>query len=64
MIAGTGLEELCEVGNSAGQLQFKLEELFRNEFDQTENEKRIRILHENYDNLVNAERLIKLVYKG
>jgi hypothetical protein len=62
MIKGTGLETLCEVGNSAEELKNKLEALFQLDYDQKENERRIAVLQENYDNLINGERLIKLVF--
>jgi hypothetical protein len=64
MIKGTGLETLCEIGNTAAELKAKLAILFNKEFDQKENERRNRILRENYDNLFNGERLIELIFKG
>jgi hypothetical protein len=62
MIKGTGLDELCEVGNTAAELRMKLETLFSKEFDEKENVKRQRVLLENYDNLLNGKRLIELVF--
>jgi hypothetical protein len=62
MIKGTGLDGLCEVGNTPGELRTKLEELFNKDFDEKENVKRQRILLENYDNLFNGKRLIELVF--
>lgn len=64
MIMGTGLDSLCISGNTATELRGKLEELFSKEFDDTEVEKRRRVLRENYDNLLNGKRLIELVFNG
>jgi hypothetical protein len=62
MLTGTGLEDLCVVGNSATELRAKLEELFSKEFDDKENERRHQVLLENYDNLLNGKRLVELVF--
>lgn len=62
MIKGTGLEMLCETGNTAAELKKKLQQLFGRSYDDRENDKRIRILRENYDNLINGERIIKLIF--
>jgi hypothetical protein len=62
MITGTGLASLCEVGNTADELKTRLKMLFQRDYDQRENEKRIAVLQENYDNLINGERLIELIF--
>ena len=63
MITGTGLAPLCEKGNSAPELRAKLEMLFSREYDKNENERRRKVLREHYDNLVNGERLIELIFE-
>ncbi len=64
MITGTGLDSLCETANTATELRQKLVDLFTKDYDDNENRKRIEVLRENYDNLVNGERLIKLVFNS
>jgi len=62
MIQGTVLGDLCEVGNTASELKSKLRHLFTQEFNHTEQERRQRILRTNYDNHVNGEKLIGLIW--
>ncbi|MCD4696896.1 MAG: glycosyltransferase family 1 protein [Bacteroidales bacterium] len=62
MLNGTGLEPLCEVGNDPDSLKKRLEEIFKKEFQQTEIEKRKKILFARYSNKKNAEKLIELVF--
>ena len=64
MIRGTGLESLCEIGNSAMELKIILKELFKRQYDEQENKKRINVLKENYDNLFNGKRLVELVFNS
>lgn len=61
MLSGTGLENLCEIGNTPDEIQSKIESLFSIEFGQEEIEKRKRELQKNYSNSRNAERLIDLI---
>lgn len=63
MLKGTSLDELCEIGNSADQLKTKLQELFKKEFTLEEAIERQEILRKKYDNQVNGEKLIGLIYK-
>jgi hypothetical protein len=62
MIKGTALKDLCEIGNSAGELRTKMKELFERELSETDKELRIKVLRDNYDNISNGERLIKLIF--
>lgn len=63
MLKGTGLEELCEIANSAEALKNKLRELFRREFTPEEAMHRQDTLRAIYDNQVNGEKLAELIYK-
>ena len=62
MLNGTGLEELCETGNTPQALRQKLSTLFPSEFDQSQIEKRKNVLSKNFSNGHNADKLIKLVF--
>ncbi len=62
MLNGTGLEELCEIGNTPEELRKKLPELFKVEFDKNQIDLRNNILNLNFSNSKNAEKLIELVY--
>jgi glycosyltransferase involved in cell wall biosynthesis len=63
MITGTSLENLCEVANTTQELQSKLKELFTKEFTTDESMLRAESLKESYDNLVNGQKMIGLIYK-
>jgi hypothetical protein len=62
MVAGTGLESLCEIADGATALQKKLVEIFAKNFDLMEVNRRREILSGNYSNSSNAEKLIGLVF--
>lgn len=62
MVQGTGLESLCETGNSDYELKEKLHELFTRNFDLMEVERRKQILLKNYSNTGNAQKLIALIF--
>ena len=62
MVQGTGLEELCEVGENDQQLIQKINEVIKREFDMAEIEQRKKLLSKNYSNLLNAGRLKGLVF--
>jgi hypothetical protein len=62
MVAGTGLESLCEIADGASALQEKLVEIFAKDFDLSEVNRRREILSGNYSNASNAEKLIGLVF--
>jgi hypothetical protein len=63
MIKGTSLETLCETGNTAEELRAGLKSLFKEEFTTEEANRRAEYLKERYDNLVNGQKMISLVYK-
>ena len=63
MTKGTSLEPLCETGNTADDLKSKLRELFNKEFKEEESLKRSEHLKDLYDNQVNGEKMIRLIYK-
>ena len=62
MLNGTGLDELCEIGNTPSALRQKLPALFSSEFDQKQIEKREKVLEKNFSNSNNADKLIELVF--
>jgi hypothetical protein len=63
MLKGTGLEGLCELGNTTEELHSKLKALFNKEFTIEEAAKRAESLKERYDNLVNGQKMLELIYK-
>jgi hypothetical protein len=63
MIRGTSLDSLCETGNSKEELRIKLKELFKEEFTIEEANRRAGQLKECYDNLVNGQKMVELIYK-
>jgi len=62
MLNGTGLDELCYVGDTAGELQQKLKNIFEIDYRDSELAVREQILGERYSNEKNAKRLIQLVF--
>ena len=60
MLFGTGLGNLCEIGNTPEEIISKIELLFSKEFSVTQVEERKRELQKNYSNSSNAARLIEL----
>jgi len=62
MIRGTAVQELCEVANSTDEFKDKLRILFTKDFTEEQIMLRNSVLRENYDNLYNARRLIKMIY--
>jgi len=63
MTRGTSLENLCVTGNSAEELRKKMKELFTEEFTIDEANHRAEYLKERYDNLMNGQKMIGLIYK-
>jgi len=62
MLNGTGLNELCETGNSATEQKEKLRELFTQDFNEENIQLRKEILNKRYSNEANADKLIELVF--
>jgi hypothetical protein len=63
MLNGTGLDDLCTVGNDSAALKEKLRELFRKEFSGNEISRRKEVLTELYSNSKNADKLISMIWK-
>ena len=63
MTKGTSLESLCERGNTDEELRSKLYELFSKEFEEEEISFRAEHLKELYDNTVNGQKMVDLIYK-
>lgn len=62
MLNGTGLDELCYVGDTAGELKQNLQGIFKKDFQESEIAIRKEVLTERYSNDKNADRLIQLVF--
>jgi hypothetical protein len=62
MVDNTGLEELCIIADSPGEMKKSLVEVFQKEFSANDISKRETILRENFSNKKNAEKLIKLLF--
>jgi hypothetical protein len=63
MTRGTSLEPLCETGNTAEELRAKLVELFSKDFKAEEAHIRSEHLKKLYDNQVNGQKMVDLIYK-
>jgi hypothetical protein len=62
MVDKTGLEELCTVADSPGEMKEKVREVFQKEFSVNDIEKRKKALREDFSNKKNAEKLIKVLF--
>jgi len=62
MLYGTELDALCVVANSADDLKKEIHRLFKTAYDTPLNDKKARILSSTYNNDVNADRLIELIF--
>ena len=62
MVENTGLEPLCKVEDSDKRFAQAIEALFEKEFSEEEIAKREEILYQRFCNVVNAEKLVKLIY--
>lgn len=63
MTRGTGLESLCVTANTAEELKARLHDLFDREFTPEEASRRDDHLKVSYDNMVNGQRMIDLIYR-
>ena len=59
MIKNTGLESLCLIKDTESDMRSALEEIFKKEFSIADIEKRNEVLLKDFDNKVNAQRLIE-----
>ncbi len=62
MLAGTGLENLCEIAADAGEMKKKISALFNTEFDQDQLVARTELLQKRFSDETNAVKLIKEVW--
>jgi glycosyltransferase involved in cell wall biosynthesis len=62
MLNGTGLNELCVIGNSPLEQKEKLRQLFAEKFTNDKITLRREILEKNYSNEKNAQKLIESVF--
>lgn len=63
MLNGTGLDELCVIGNTPDALKKELKSLFEKDFTADEITLREKTISKLYSNAKNAEKLINLVWK-
>ncbi len=62
MLAGTGLESLCEIAETAGEMKKKIFTLFNTEFEQQQLLKRTELLQKRFSDQVNADKLINEIF--
>ena len=62
MLAGTGLESLCEIAGDAAEMKTKINSLFNIEFDQDQLVARTEILKKRFSDAANSEKLINEVF--
>ena len=62
MLAGTGLDALCEIADTSSSLKEKVSSLFDSEFDFAKVQQRQTVLDENYSNNKNAQKIIALIF--
>lgn len=63
MVKNTGLESLCKVEDSDKRYQKAVESLFHKTFGLEEADKREEILYSRFCNVVNAKKLVQLIYE-
>ena len=62
MLAGTGLESLCEIAGSADEMKQKIISLFNTEFDHNQLFARSELLRKRFSDEENAKKLIEAVF--
>jgi hypothetical protein len=62
MLAGTGLENLCEIAADEGEMKKKISSLFNTEFDHNQLVARTELLQKRFSDAENAKKLIKEVW--
>jgi hypothetical protein len=62
MLAGTGLESLCEIANDAAEMKQKITSLFNSEFDRDQLLARAEILQKTFSDDHNAIKLIEEIW--
>ncbi len=61
MVNNTGLEELCWVQNSPGEMSKEIVRLFELPFNMEEKQKREAILYKNFSNTIGVKKLVSLI---
>jgi hypothetical protein len=62
MLAGTGLESLCEIAETACEMKKKINTLFNAEFEQQQLLKRTELLQKRFSDQVNADKIISEIF--
>jgi glycosyltransferase involved in cell wall biosynthesis len=62
MVSNTGLEDLCLIANSAEDMRLRIEELMKEEFSQTQIDRRKEILAKDFSNRRGASKLITSLF--
>jgi len=63
MLAGTGLQSLCEIASDAIDMKKKINSLFKTEFDRNQLITRTEILQKRFSDEVNAKKLIGEIFE-
>ena len=63
MLAGTGLESLCQIAENSMEMKEKISKLFNQEFDQNQMAARSEILQKHFSDEANALKLISEVFE-
>jgi thymidine phosphorylase len=63
MLAGTGLNNLCEIAGNAVEMKEKIKSLYNTEFDQNKLLARSEILQKRFSDEENARKLINEVFE-
>jgi hypothetical protein len=64
MVSNTGMEDLCQVANSGSEMISSINALMQKPFDQNEINKRKNILETDFNNDINMDKLIKLLFEN
>ena len=62
MLAGTGLDSLCEIAGNTAEMKQKINSLFDTEFDQNQLVARNELLQKRFSDQANAIRLMKEIW--
>ncbi len=62
MLNGTNLEELCVIGNNYAELRTILDQIAERDFTQDTITKREKVLQLSFSNIVNADRMIDIIF--
>ncbi len=62
MLAGTGLDSLCEIAGNTAEMKSKVTSLFTTEFNHNQLAARTKLLRERFSDEVNGEKLIHEIF--